>query len=341
MLTGRENAVATREARAKVKERPSTPREAKSATASTKPASLRVAESGADEPLAGILLVMASMIVFSCSDATAKYLTQSLPAVEVAWLRYATFVVLIVPAIVRHGGTRLHSRNPGLQLVRGFTLLASSLFFILAISAMPMADATATTFVSPLLTTALSIPFLGEKVGIRRWAAIVVGMIGVIIVVRPGTSAFNPAAVFPLLSAASWSLAMVITRKMSGADGMITMLTYAAGSGFVALSMALPLVWVTPVLWQVALGIFIGIASSAGQWLVVLAYRRADASVLAPFSYSQIVWSSLLGMAVFGNVPDAQTMIGAAVIVASGIYTAHRERAVRRRRPAPPGKTAA
>ncbi len=312
--------------------RPSTPREAESATAPAPQVSLAAVEARSDEPLAGILIVVASMIVFSASDATAKYLTQSLPAVEIAWLRYATFVLLITPALVRHGGAGLRSRNPRLQLVRGCGLLGSSLLFILAISYMPMADATATSFVSPLFTTALSIPLLGETVGVRRWAAIVVGIIGVVIVVRPGTTAFNPAAVFPLLSAASWSMALVITRKMSGTDGTTTMLTYAAGTGFVALSAALPVVWVTPDLAQVALGIFIGVASSVGQWLVVLAYRRAEASVLAPFSYTQIVWSSLLGMAIFGNVPDLETVTGAAIIVASGIYTAHRERVVRRRR---------
>lgn len=290
-----------------------------------------------DEPVAGILLAVAAMVLFAFSDAAAKYLSQSLPVLEIAWIRYAVFTALVAPVVLRQGTESLRSRMPGAQLVRGLGLLASSLCFILAVSYLPMADATATTFVSPLLTTALSIPLLGEKVGLRRWSAIVVGLIGVLIVVRPGTSAFNPASAFPLLSAISWSVAMVITRKMSSADGTTTTLAYSAGIGFAVLSVIMPFVWVAPDLRELGLGVFIGVASTAGQWLVVLAYRRASASLLAPYSYTQIVWSSVLGFVVFAAVPDAETFIGAAIIVASGLYTAHRERVVAREHPARPG----
>src|SRR5579875_152679 len=283
-----------------------------------------------DDPLRGILLLVAAMLLFSLSDATAKFLSQALPAIEIAWLRYLVFVLLMLPA-ARQGRSRLVSRRPGLQAWRALSLLGSSIFFILAIGRLPLADATATSFVSPLFITALSIPLLGEKVGIRRWGAVVVGLIGVLIVVRPGTSAFNPASVLPLLSAASWAIAMVITRKTSGLDGTLTMLAYTAFIGFAVLCAALPFVWVGLGPRQIALGCFIGIASTAGQWLVVLAYRRANASLLAPFAYTQLIWSSLLGLAVFAAIPDGQTLVGAAIIVVSGIYTAHRERVVARR----------
>jgi drug/metabolite transporter (DMT)-like permease len=286
----------------------------------------------ADNPLHGILLNVGAMMIFACSDATAKFLMESLPAVEIAWMRYAVFVVLVAPAVIRRPTKTLRSARPGLQAVRSIALLGSSIFFIMGVGSLPMADATATTFVSPLFTTALSIPFLGEQVGVRRWSAIVIGLVGVLIVVRPGTSAFNPASIFPILSAMSWSAALVITRKQSGADGTVTMLAYSAGIGFALLSVALPFIWV-PLTWQqITLGLFIGLASSAGQWLIVLAYHRANASVLAPFSYTQIVWSSLTGYFIFAAIPDEFTFLGAGIIVASGLYTAHRERVVARKR---------
>jgi drug/metabolite transporter (DMT)-like permease len=285
-----------------------------------------------DDPLTGIFLILLAVLIFSFSDASAKYLTQTLPALEIAWLRFACFVAILLPALAKAGARSLRSQRPLLQVVRGLSLVASSVLFVFAVRFLPMADATAMSFVSPLFTTALAIPFLGEKVGVRRWSAVVVGLIGVLIVVRPGTSAFHPAAIFPILSAMSWAMAMVITQKMSHADGIVTMLAYAAGVGFLVLTMALPFIWVPPTLWEIGLGIFIGVSSTAGQWLVVQAYRRASASVLAPFSYSQLLWSGMLGFAVFSTIPDRYTLLGATIIVASGIYTAHREHVVSRGR---------
>ncbi|HEY6335349.1 MAG TPA: DMT family transporter, partial [Alphaproteobacteria bacterium] len=266
-----------------------------------------VAAERRDDPLAGIVLILVAMVLFSFSDATAKFLTQSLPALEIAWLRFACFVAILLPALAKTGRQGIRSRRPSLQIVRGLSLVASSVLFVLAVRYLPMADATATSFVSPLFTTALAIPFLGERVGIRRWSAVVVGLIGVLIVVRPGTSAFHPAAILPILSAMSWAMAMVITRKMSHVDGIVTMLAYAAGVGFIVLSATLPFVWVRPTFGEIGLGIFIGVASTVGQWLIVQAYRRASASVLAPFSYSQLLWSGTLGFVVFGAVPDGYT----------------------------------
>ncbi len=285
-----------------------------------------------DDPIGGCLLLLGAMLLFSLSDATAKYLAQSLPVLEIGWLRYLTFVLLLAPAAARARLWSFSSPRPYLQVVRGGGLLASSIFFILALRYLPIADATATGFVSPLFTTALSIPFLGEKVGIRRWAAVAIGLIGVVVIVRPGTGSFNHASIFPILSAASWSVAMVITRRMSGTDGTLTMLTYAATVGFLALSLTLPFVWVAPSLAELGLAGFIGLASSAGQFLTVKAYRRADASLLAPLSYVQLVWSTALGVVIFATMPDRFTIAGAAIIVASGIYTAHRERIVAARR---------
>lgn len=195
-----------------------------------------------------------------------KYLAIRPPAVEIGWLRYLTFMLIMCPAVVAMTPRlALRTVRPDLQVLRGLTLVGSSLLFITALGFLPIAEATTTSFVSPIFVTVLSILFLRERVGIRRWIATIVGLIGVIIVVRPGTSAFHLAAC-------------------------------------------------------------LGIAATSGHWLVVLAYRYGDASVLAPFSYTQPIWATILGYMVFGDVPDGWTFVGAAVIIASGLYTAHRER---------------
>jgi drug/metabolite transporter (DMT)-like permease len=177
-----------------------------------------------------------------------------------------------------------------------------------------------------LFVTALSIVMLAETVGIRRWLATAVGLAGVLIVLRPGTGAFNPAAFFPSASALSWAFTLILTRMMSGKEAAVVTMTYSAVTGLCLLTFMVPFVWVTPSWHDILFGLLIGVASTAGQWIVVLAYRYADASVLAPFSYTQLVWVTCLGFVVFDEVPDAWTVIGAAFIVLSGLYIAHRER---------------
>ena len=280
-----------------------------------------------EDPLRGILLVLAATCCFSVSDALAKVLAQTLPPIEVAWLRYVAFVALTLLPLARRGGLRvLRSRQPGLQVLRGVGVVGSAVAFTAAVQALPLAEATAINFVSPAFITVLAILFLGEQVGWRRWAAIVVGLVGVLIVVRPGSGAMQAAAIFPVLTAASWACAVIVTRKMAGVDPPATTLLWSAGVGLVLLSLLVPFVWITPSWPEVALGFLIGAVSTAGHGLVVLAYRVAQASVLAPFSYAQLLTSTLAGLAMFGAVPDGWTLVGAAVIVASGLYTAHRER---------------
>jgi drug/metabolite transporter (DMT)-like permease len=210
--------------------------------------------------------------------------------------------------------------------MRGVALLSSSLFFISGLRFLPIAEASATGFVSPLFVTALSIVFLGESVGMRRWLATAVGLIGVLIILRPGSSAFHPAAFFPLVSAFAWACTLIMTRMLSGREHAITTMAYSSIVGVCILCALVPSVWVTPSWHDIAFGIFIGVASTMGQWIVVLAFRYADASVLAPFSYTQLLWVSILGFLIFGEVPDVWTVTGAVFIVASGLYTAHRER---------------
>lgn len=286
-----------------------------------------------DEPMRGIPLLLASISLFSVSDALAKKLGETLPAVELAFLRYATFLAIaLIPFARRGGAARLRSRAPGLQVLRGLGVVGSAILFIMALQHLPLADATAINFVSPAFVTVLSVVFLGERVGWRRWTALAVGMLGMVIILRPGSEVFTLAALLPVLSSAGWASAVVVTRRIGTLDPPETTLVWTAGVGLVVVTLLLPammLFGVTPVLpslWQIGLGLLIGLFSSAAQFLVVLAYRAAPASVLAPFSYTQLLTSGLLGVLVFGHVPDGWTFLGAAVIAASGLYTAHRER---------------
>ena len=281
----------------------------------------------ADRPFKGIALILASTVFLGASDVTAKYLSATLPSIEIAWIRFMVFAIIMTPAMMPGSPLfALPTNRLGLQLLRGLTVLASSLFFISGLSFLPIAEASATGFVAPLFVTALSIIFLNEKVGLRRWIATGVGLIGVIIILRPGSGAFHPAAFFPLVSALAWACTLIMTRMMSGTERAITVMTYSSIAGVCILTALVPFVWVAPSWHDILFGVFIGVASTTGQWIVVLAFRYAGASVLAPFSYTQLLWVSVGGFVVFGEVPDVWTVTGAAFIVASGLYTAHRER---------------
>lgn len=292
-----------------------------------------------DKPFLGILLIISSTCFLGSSDTMAKYLARSgVAPVEIAWIRFAVFVLIMLPIVmIPSRGRALRSSRPLTQVFRGLGLLCSSIFFIVGLSYLPIAEATATGFISPLLVTGLSVFFLGEKVGLKRWMATLVGLIGVLIIVRPGTAAFHPAALFPILSALGWASALVLTRKMSGADSSTTTMAYSAVVGFLVLSVFVPFYWTQPTWPQLGLGVAIGVSSTVGHWIVVVAFRYADASVLAPFSYVQLMWVALLGYLVFGEIPDVWTFAGAATIISSGVYTAHRER-VRRAQIAVPAE---
>jgi drug/metabolite transporter (DMT)-like permease len=282
-----------------------------------------------DRPFRGIAMIMSSTIFLASSDAMAKYLSRDLPALEIAWLRFAVFVLIMAPVVLMSSPNPMRSTQPGVQVLRGIAMLSSSIFFIFSLRYLPIAEATSTAFVAPVFVTGLSIVFLGERVGMRRWAATIIGLIGVLVIVRPGTATFQAAAILPILSALGWACTLVLTRRITGHDSAITTMAFSALVGFLILSAVVPLVWVMPGWREVGIGVAIGVSSTTGHWIVVRAFRYADASVLAPFSYSQLLWVCILGYFMFGEVPDVWTLGGAAIIIASGVYTAHRERARR------------
>ncbi len=282
--------------------------------------------------MAGILLVLLATLSFAASDAMTKRMAEHLPALEIAWLRYGLYSLIMLPWALRRFPEGLRTQDRGLQVLRGAAVLGASVLFILALEVLPIAEATAISFVSPAFITLLSILVLTERVGPHRWFALVVGLLGVLVVMRPGSAAFQPGALLPVASAACWAIAMVTTRRMSGRDSATRTMTYTAVTGFALVSLTLPL-GVMPTGAEFGLALAAGLLSTLGQWSAVLAYRRAEASLLAPFSYAQIVTSSIFGILLFAAVPDAATILGATIIVASGLYSAHRER-IRARQPA-------
>ncbi len=305
-----------------------------------KKSAARKAPARADRPFKGIALVLASTIFLGASDVTAKYLSATLPSIEIAWIRFLVFALIMTPAMMPGSPLfALQTNRLGLHLMRGAALLGSSLFFISGLRFLPIAEASATGFVAPLFVTALSIIFLGEKVGMRRWIA--TGS-------RPDRRAHHPASGHRRVSPGGVLSAGLGAGLGLHADHDADDERHRARhhhhdlfvdrGRLLILSALVPFVWVTPTWHDIAFGIFIGVASTAGQWIVVLAFRYADASVLAPFSYTQLLWVSVLGFLIFGEVPDVYTVTGAAFIVASGLYTAHRERVRRSQLLAVPGE---
>ena len=278
-----------------------------------------------DRPLQGIALIVAASVCSALSDATAKILTATLPGVQILWIRYLTFVAIML-VLVAPRPSLFFTRRPKFQIYRGLLVIISALLFVLGLRVLPISVATTIFYVSPIFVTAMSIVFLGESVGPRRWAAAIIGLVGVFLVVRPGSSDFTVAVLLPIGSAAFWAGSLIVTRMMSGLEEPRTTLLHSAMTGLVVLTMLLPFNWVTPSLTDIAFALFVGIAATTGQWMIILAYRLADASVLAPLSYVQILWATAIGFLMFEESPDLISLAGAATIIGSGVYTAHRER---------------
>jgi len=283
-----------------------------------------------DRTLAGIAMALGAMIIFSIMDGISKVLAEDYHPLEISCVRSVVSLIVLAPFFTRSSAT-LRTSMPWHQLGRGLCMTASSVLFILGLADLPIADATAIGFISPLLVTALSIPFLGEKVGVRRWSAVLVGFAGVLVIVRPGTGAFNPAALYPLLSAVTWALGLILTRLMRSSQPVLTTIFHTTAVGVVVTGLTMPAVWRMPDFEGWVLMALMGIFSAAGQTLLIAALLRAAASLVAPFSYSQMLWATLVGLFVFNTVPDAVTWTGAAIIIASGLYTLHRESVVHRR----------
>jgi drug/metabolite transporter (DMT)-like permease len=270
--------------------------------------------------LTGILLMVTSMVFFTLLDAIAKHLVQTLPPVVAVFGRYTVAFLLSLAIILRKGGPRLMAtQHPLLQAFRGVLLMVSTILNFVAIMYLQLAQTAAIFFTIPLWVCALSVPILGERVGLRRWLAVAVGFCGVLVIMRPGTESFHWAMLLSLTASLCGAIYNIVTRKVGGRDRAETSLFYVGMVGAAAAALPLPFVWQTPQGLQWLLLALIGLAGTIGHFMLIQAHRLAPASALAPFMYTQIVWMILVGYVFFGDVPDFWTLAGASIVVASGL----------------------
>lgn len=285
--------------------------------------------------LAGIALMCGTLIFFACLDASAKVLArEGVDPLLTTFMRYAVSVALV--SVVLNPVTTpgvFRTRRLGLQILRSLLLFGSTALNFLALRNLQLAETLSIQFAAPLAVALLAGPLLGEHSSRERLAAIAVGFLGVLVIVRPGVGTIQPAVLFSLGNMLCYALYIITTRKLAAYDSTATTMVYSGLSGLALMSPLLPWIWTEPGSWTIwALLFAVGLLGTLGHWLLVLAHARAPANVLAPFIYTQLLWSVLLGYGIFGDVPSRWTLLGAAIIVASGLYLLARERA---RRPAP------
>ncbi len=290
-------------------------------------------ESGRDaRPLLGIALILICTGVFASLDALGKALIARYPVWEILFFRYCFFLAVMVlwvrPRMV--WGHLVSVRRPWLQVVRSGMSVADQVIFITGLSFLALADAHVVVAMGPLLVTALSVPFLGETVGIRRWAAVSVGFLGVVFVLQPGGDLFRPASLFPVASAFLFAFYQITTRIVNATDSGKATLLYTSGVGAVIFALLAPFGWVTPQGGDWALLLVLAILALIAHSLLIQALKWAPAAVLQPFFYATLIWAIGLGWLVFDELPGPITLAGALVIVASGLYTVHRERVAAR-----------
>lgn len=267
------------------------------------------------------------MFLFSGGDMMAKLLTDSLHPVQIVWSRQLGLLLGVLVLLVMRGPGLLRSANPKLQITRGVLAVGSATIFVFAIGFVPLADAVAVTFVAPFMVTVLGALVLKEHVGRRRWIAVAVGFLGTMIVIRPGLGVFHPAMLLIIVAAAFFALRQILSRVLSGADTTSTTIAYTAITSSVLLTLPLPFVWQMPDLsTEVPLLIGVAVLAAGGEVLVIKSLELAQAVVLAPVHYTLLIWGTIYGFFVFGQLPDIWTLLGAAVIMATGIYVLHRER---------------
>lgn len=289
---------------------------------------MRPHRSAVHVPASAVLLAVGAVALFAIADVIAKYLVQRYPVPLIALSRHGVQAAVMVAVLApRRGRGILRSAQPWLQVVRGVVFVASSLSFIASLRWLPLGDATAIIYTTPILVVLLSVALLGERMTPARWAFVAAGFVGVLLIVRPGGSILQGAALLVLGAAACYAFYQLLTRRLRGDDPLVTLL-YPALCGTLLFAVLLPFVYEpAPMPWpDVALILFLGAPATAGHFLFIHAFRRAPASALTPFTYSQLVFAVLLGWLFFDNVPDGWSLAGTAIIAASGLALAWHER---------------
>ena len=265
-------------------------------------------------------------VMLPIMDGFAKYLSSDLPVLQITWARYFFTVAFTFPIMLFFYRNQLKwSEKPKLQFLRGLILLTANICFFYSISVISLAKALTLAFVAPLIVTAFSPIFLSEKVGLRRWLAVIIGFIGSLVVIRPGFVEINLASLAALGTGVMYGFYLIITRKLSTSDNPLLTLLLTGVVGAIIISILMPFVWVKPTLNQWSMMAAIGIFACVGHLFLILSLKYADASKLAPFSYFEIITNIIIGYYFFSDFPDNWTFLGLFIIVLSGIYISRRE----------------
>ncbi|HTH94832.1 MAG TPA: DMT family transporter [Rhodocyclaceae bacterium] len=275
--------------------------------------------------LRGILLILCAVFLFGAMDATAKSLATKYPVPMLVWARYSVHCLLMFVFLLPTHGKRLwHTRRPMLQIVRALLLLAITGLTITAFRVLPLTVATAIAFLAPLLVGILSGPILGEKTGRTETIALIVGLVGVLLIARPGGDTPLGGVMLALLGALCYTAYQLLTRLLAPHESAVTMLFFTALMGMLVTTATLPWTWqaLSPGPFDAALIVLLGILGGSGHYLLILAFRHAPATTLAPFLYVQMVWEGLFDFLVFQHVPDAPTWAGIGLIALAGLGVA-------------------
>ena len=275
----------------------------------------------------GILCMLAAMFAFTVMDSLSKHLVRTQAPLQVVWGIYVVQAVVLCTVMARRLPRLLPSRQVGLQALRAALLVATSVCYVTGLRHVPLAEAGAIAMLAPLAFTTLAVPFLKERVGLRRWAGVAAGFLGAMIIIRPGTEAMQVAALLPLAAALLHALYQVVTRFVAREDSVLTTLTYSVLFCALIMTPVVPFHWVPMEALQWGLLAAAGIAGIIAEYALIQSLARASAAVVAPYTYSYLLWAALVGLIVFGERPDVWAALGAAVIVMSGIYVWRRERA--------------
>ena len=277
-----------------------------------------------------IILNLSAWVMLPIMDGFAKYLSSTLPVLQITWSRYFFTIVITLPIMLFFFRKNLTwTEQPKLQLIRGLLLFCANILFFYSISIIPLAKALTLAFIAPLIVTALSPFLLGEKVGYKRWAAVITGFIGSLIVIRPGFVELNLASIAALGTGVLYGFYLIITRKLHDSDNPLLTLLLTGIVGAVLGSLIMPTVWVSPTITEWYMMFAIGFFASLGHLFIILSLRYADASKLAPFGYFEIVTSIIIGYYFFNHFPDSWTFLGLFIIISSGIYIFRREHKIR------------
>jgi drug/metabolite transporter (DMT)-like permease len=270
-------------------------------------------------------------VMLPIMDGFAKYLSSDLPVLQITWARYFFTVAFTLPIMFFFFRKNLvWTDKPKLQLIRGLILLTANVCFFYSISIISLAKALTLAFIAPLIVTAFSPIFLGEKVGFRRWSAVIIGFIGSMVVIRPGFVEINLASLAALGTGVMYGFYLIITRKLSSSDNPLLTLLLTGVVGAIIISFVMPFVWIKPTLNQWSMMAAIGIFACVGHLFIILSLKYADASKLAPFSYFEIVTNIIIGYYFFSDFPDKWTFLGLFIIILSGIYISRRENIIKR-----------